>query len=156
MRIIVYYFVMQRWALAGSYMVLCNGAVRIVRQPVIFQKSSDEGVHRRIRRRVSRFLAVQHGSLPMKYLGTMVGINQLRMSEFEPLLGIAWYSSGQIEYIWKATTLSMAGKLVLLKSDLQSIPMFFVVCQLDSCSVPGSRHVMGKLSGSPFRNPNHA
>ena len=66
-------------------MVLCNGVVRIVGQLVSLQKSSDKGVHRRIRRRVSRFLAVQHGSLPMKYLGTMDGINQLRMSEIEPL-----------------------------------------------------------------------
>jgi hypothetical protein len=68
------------------------------------------------------FLNCRRGQIPFKYLGLPVGANPKRISTWEPL----------IEYLKKRLTswgkkhISLSGRIVMINSVLNSIPIFFM------------------------------
>lgn len=65
-------------------------------------------------------LGFKKGELPTKYLGTMLNIISLRIANWKPILEKL---KSRLEN-WSFQTLNIADRLVLLKSTLQSIPIY--------------------------------
>ncbi|KAL9686487.1 hypothetical protein QQ045_023947 [Rhodiola kirilowii] len=63
------------------------------------------------------------GSFPMKYLGMQVGANPMKKSSWEPILG----RFRQKLASWKSANLLMAGRVVLIKSTLCSLPLYYAL-----------------------------
>ncbi|KAL9658893.1 hypothetical protein QQ045_015579 [Rhodiola kirilowii] len=61
------------------------------------------------------------GSFQMKYLGMQVGVNPAKKSSWEPILG----RFKQKLASWRSANLSMAGRVVLIKSALCSLPLYY-------------------------------
>ncbi|KAL9681272.1 hypothetical protein QQ045_013054 [Rhodiola kirilowii] len=61
------------------------------------------------------------GGFPMKYLGMQVGVNPTKRSIWEPI--IQKFSDKLAS--WRGANLSMAGRLVLIKSALCSLPLYY-------------------------------
>ncbi|KAL9664765.1 hypothetical protein QQ045_020172 [Rhodiola kirilowii] len=61
------------------------------------------------------------GKFPMNYLGMQVGANPSRISTWSPIL----QKFKQKLASWKSTNLSMAGRVVLIKSVLCNLPLYY-------------------------------
>jgi hypothetical protein len=68
------------------------------------------------------FLNCKEGGLPFKYLGLPVGANPKRVSTWEPLL----ISLRKKLNSWIKRHVSFGGRLVLINSVLNSIPIYFM------------------------------
>jgi len=91
---------------------------------VNFHKSSLIGVNvqRDFMKAACNFLHCGEGSLPFKYLGLPVGANSRKMSTWEPM-------SEQLKKrlnSWGNKYVSLAGRIVLLNSILNAIPIFYL------------------------------
>jgi hypothetical protein len=69
-----------------------------------------------------RFLHCNVGSIPFIYLGLPVGDNPRRESTWKPLLESLSRKLG----VWRNRFISLGGRVVLLKSVLNSIPSFYL------------------------------
>jgi hypothetical protein len=68
------------------------------------------------------FLNCSRGSLPFKYLGLPVGANMKSMTTWEPLVDCL----GRRLNTWGHRYLSFGGRIVLLNSILNSMPIFYL------------------------------
>jgi len=69
------------------------------------------------------FLNCSQGSLPFKYLGLPVGANPRSLATWEPLVNLL---TGKLNS-WGHKYISFGGRIVLLNSVLNSIPIFLFV-----------------------------
>ena len=84
----------------------------------------------------SRALSTPVGALPIRYLGLPLSAGQLRVADWQPVVGkVEQWLEG-----WKAKILSKGGRLVLLRSVLSAISVF---------KIPGS--IEQRLSGLMWR-----
>nr|XP_029145202.1 uncharacterized protein LOC114924525 [Arachis hypogaea] len=72
--------------------------------------------------RMSRVLGCKVASLPVKYLGIQLGANPRLVKTWKPIID----KVEQKLSVWKSKTLSRAGKLVLIKSVLNSLPVYYL------------------------------
>ena len=89
----------------------------------------------------SRALSTPVGALPIRYLGLPLSAGQLRVADWQPVVGKV---EQRLEG-WKAKILSKGGRLVLLRSVLSAIPTFY----LSVFKIPGS--IEQRLSGLMWR-----
>lgn len=68
------------------------------------------------------FLNCSAGSIPFKYLGLPVGANMRSMSTWEPLVETI---GGRLN-TWSTRYISFGGRIVLLNSVLNSMPIFYL------------------------------
>jgi hypothetical protein len=68
------------------------------------------------------FLNCRHGEVPFKYLGLPVGANPRRLATWEPLL---LYLKKRLSS-WGKKYISLGGRIVLINSVLNAIPIFFL------------------------------
>jgi hypothetical protein len=68
------------------------------------------------------FLNCRHGEVPFKYLGLPVGANPRRLATWEPLLS---YLKNRLSW-WGKKYISLGGRIVLINSVLNAIPIFFL------------------------------
>ncbi|CAM8979776.1 unnamed protein product [Rhodiola kirilowii] len=61
------------------------------------------------------------GRMPMKYLGMQVGVNPAKLSTWEPIIQRFRDKLAS----WRRASLSMAGRVVLIKSALCSLPLYY-------------------------------
>lgn len=61
--------------------------------------------------------------MPFQYLGAIIGIDKIRVADFEPLNARVRKKINT----WKARSLSFTGKITLLKIVFQSIPIFILL-----------------------------
>jgi hypothetical protein len=97
---------------------LCSGL------KVNFRKSSLMGVNvsQDFMRLASIFLNCRVGVLPFNYLGLPVGANPRRASTWEPMLNSLRKRLG----VWGNKYVSLGGRIVLLNSVLNAIPIFYL------------------------------
>jgi hypothetical protein len=91
---------------------------------VNFRKSCLIGVnvHNSFMESACNFLNCKHGSIPFWYLGLPVGANPKRISTWEPMVdGIRRRLRG-----WRSRYVSLGGRIVLINSVLNSIPIFYL------------------------------
>jgi hypothetical protein len=69
-----------------------------------------------------RFLHCSRASLPFTYLGLRVGANARKLSTWQPLIDTIFKKLGT----WNNRWVSMGGRVVILNSVLNSIPIFFL------------------------------
>jgi len=69
---------------------------------------------------LTRILGFRKGELPTKYLGTMLDLSSFKIANWQPLIEKI---KNRLEN-WSFRTLNIAARLVLLKSTLQSIPIY--------------------------------
>ncbi|GKV32374.1 hypothetical protein SLEP1_g40985 [Rubroshorea leprosula] len=97
-----------------------------------FNKSSIIGVKidEMWMKRAAEFLKCKRGSIPFMYLGMLVGDNPRRRKMWMPVVErFQKRLSG-----WKLSSLSYGGRLILLKSILSSLPLYyFFVFKLPMC-----------------------
>lgn len=67
------------------------------------------------------WLGCRFGEFPFKYLGILVGGNMSRINSWDPVIQVFKKRLS----LWKARILSMGGRLVLIKSVLESIPTYY-------------------------------
>jgi hypothetical protein len=101
-----------------KYCSISGQSINKNKSVVIFGK----GVQSGIRRRILKTLGFSLGSLPFRYLGAMIGIDRLRVSDFEPLLDKVRKKLST----WKSKSLAFAGRVTLIKAVLQSMPIFIL------------------------------
>ncbi|KAJ0911011.1 putative RNA-directed DNA polymerase [Helianthus annuus] len=70
---------------------------------------------------MSTLLGCNHGSLPFVYLGLKVGGNMNRYHNWLPVIETFQNRLS----LWKATTLSIGGRLTLIKSVIDSLPLYY-------------------------------
>jgi hypothetical protein len=68
------------------------------------------------------FLNCKHGEVPFKYLGLLVGANPRRIATWEPVLA---YLKKRLSS-WGKKYISLGGRIVLINSVLNAIPIFFL------------------------------
>eukprot|EP00253_Pinus_taeda_P018470 PITA_18470 len=73
-----------------------------------------------VKNHLIRILGFRKGELPTKYLGTMLDISSLRVANWQPIIEKLM----SILENWTFRSMNIAAKLVLLKSTLQSIPIY--------------------------------
>ncbi|KAJ0693348.1 putative RNA-directed DNA polymerase [Helianthus annuus] len=66
-------------------------------------------------------LGCRAGSMPFKHLGIIVGANMNRITNWEAIIEVFKKSLSR----WKATILSMAGRITLISSVLESLPSYY-------------------------------
>ncbi|PWA89029.1 RNA-directed DNA polymerase, eukaryota [Artemisia annua] len=71
------------------------------------------------------------GSLPFKYLGISVGANMNKISNWKPVYDV--FESRLSK--WKAESLSIGGRVTLIKSVLESLPSYFFSLYKAPCKV---------------------
>jgi hypothetical protein len=74
------------------------------------------------------FLNCKHGEVPFKYLGLLVGANPRRIATWEPVLA---YLKKRLS-LWGKKYISLGGRIVLINSVLNAIPIFFLVFPQDA------------------------
>jgi hypothetical protein len=91
---------------------------------VNFWKSNILGVNVPIEfmQAASTFLNCRVGSVPFKYLGLPVGANPRRVSTWEPLIHSLRNRLGR----WSNKFISLGGRITLLNSVLNAIPIFYL------------------------------
>ena len=89
----------------------------------------------------SHALGTPVGALPMRYLGLPLSAGQLRVADWQPVVGKV---EKRLEG-WEAKVLSKGGRLVLLRSVLSAIPTFY----LSVFKVPTT--IEQRLSGLKWR-----
>ncbi|KAL9672015.1 hypothetical protein QQ045_009589 [Rhodiola kirilowii] len=72
-------------------------------------------------RELAKIFQCPVGGFPMKYLGMQVGVNPAKFSTWEPI--IQKFKDKLAS--WRGASLSMAGRLVLIKSALCSLPLYY-------------------------------
>jgi len=79
----------------------------------------------RMKNRLLRQLEMKKGSLPFMYLGVPMGLKRIPLRAFGPIVEkiIAMLST------WKVKALFFAGRVTLLKTILQSIPIYLMSCR---------------------------
>eukprot|EP00253_Pinus_taeda_P028390 PITA_28390 len=75
-----------------------------------------------IQRNISRIMGFQRDSLPSKYLGVPLTAKPLHKSIWEPMISKLQDKTRK----WTMRSLNLAGRLVLTKAVLQSIPIFML------------------------------
>ncbi|KAL9658967.1 hypothetical protein QQ045_030941 [Rhodiola kirilowii] len=88
------------------------------------------------------------GSFQMKYLGMQVGVNPAKKSSWEPILG----RFKQKLASWRSANLSMAGRVVLIKSALCSLPLYYASIYKIPISVA---HELEKIQKQFLRKIQH-
>ena len=106
--------------------VILRGFEMASRLKVNFFKSCLMGVNvsREFMIMVCDFLNCSEGSLPFKYLGLPVDANPGRVATWEPLLD---QLSKRLNS-WGNKYISLGGRIVLLNSVLNAIPIFYLSC----------------------------
>ncbi|KAI3775666.1 hypothetical protein L1987_45415 [Smallanthus sonchifolius] len=66
-------------------------------------------------------MGCRSGETPFKYLGILVGANMSRISSWEPVVEVFKKRLSR----WKANILSMGGRVILIKSVLESLPTYY-------------------------------
>ena len=91
---------------------------------VNFNKSSLIGINvpRDFMEAACRFLNCREGTLPFNYLGLPVGANSKKVSTWEPMLEKLRTRLNA----WGSRYVSLGGRIVLLNSVLNAIPIFFL------------------------------
>jgi len=94
------------------------------RLKVNFHKSSLIGVnvHRDFMEATCSFLHCREGAIPFKYLGLSVGANSKKLSTWEPMLDQLKNRLNS----WGNIYVSLGGRIVLLNSVLNAIPIFYL------------------------------
>ena len=67
-------------------------------------------------------LGCKVGSLPLSYLGLLVGGGITRLSSWEPLIE----NIRKKLAAWKSSLLSIGGRLTLIKSSLSNLPIYYM------------------------------
>ncbi|XP_021996007.1 uncharacterized protein LOC110893197 [Helianthus annuus] len=67
-------------------------------------------------------LGCKRGDFPFVYLGIQVGVNMSRISNWNMVIEVI---KRRLES-WKARTLSIAGRLVLIKAVLENLPIYYL------------------------------
>lgn len=75
-------------------------------------------------------LECSHSALPFKYLGLLVGANMNRLSNWSPV--IEAFDNRLAK--WREHSLSIGGRLTLLKSVLEALPTYFFFLSFQSSS----------------------
>ena len=115
------------------YCSMSGQQVNIAKSQVIFGVD----VHPRHRQWIKRALNMPEAQCPITYLGVPVGMKRLPISAFRPLLERIRTKLTA----WKSRSLSFAGKISLVQTVLQSIPVYL----LSSGWVPKS--ILEKIDG---------
>ncbi|KAJ0844992.1 hypothetical protein HanRHA438_Chr15g0708571 [Helianthus annuus] len=68
------------------------------------------------------FLGCKRGGIPFSYLGIQVGAKMTRISNWDPVVEVI---RNQL-VSWKAKTLLIGGRLILIKSVLESLPVYYL------------------------------
>ncbi|PWA40160.1 RNA-directed DNA polymerase, eukaryota, Reverse transcriptase zinc-binding domain protein [Artemisia annua] len=76
-------------------------------------------------------LGCQVGALPFEYLGIRVGANMNLISNWTPVVETIKNRLSS----WKANTLSMGGRMTLIKSVLSSLPIYYLSLYKAPCNV---------------------
>jgi hypothetical protein len=108
------------WALKA----ILRGFEMVFGLKVNFWKSSLMGVNvsQQFLRLASVFLNCRIGAVPFKYLGLLVGANIRRIATWEPLINSLRKRLGG----WSNKFVSLGGRIVLLNSVLNVIPIFYL------------------------------
>jgi hypothetical protein len=108
------------WALKS----ILRGFEMVSGLKINFWKSSIMGINvsNDFLRLALAFLNCRVSSLPFKYLGLPVGANPRRVSTWEPLLDALRKRLG----VWSNKYVSLGGRIVLLNSVLNAIPVFYL------------------------------
>ncbi|XP_016206095.1 uncharacterized protein LOC107646423 [Arachis ipaensis] len=72
--------------------------------------------------RICRLWGCKEGTLPVKYLGISLGANPRLVNTWKPIIDEVEEKLG----LWKAKVLNKAGKLVFIKSVLNSLPVYYL------------------------------
>jgi len=87
----------------------------------------------RMKNRLLRQLEMKKGSLPFMYLGVPMGLKRIPLRAFGPIVEkiIAMLSTWIIAMLstWKVKALFFVGRVTLLKTILQSIPIYLMSCR---------------------------
>ncbi|XP_016172338.1 uncharacterized protein LOC107614708 [Arachis ipaensis] len=81
-------------------------------------------------KQMCQLLGCKEASLPVRYLGISLGANPRLVKTWKPVIDKV---EGKLS-LWKAKTLNKAGKLVLIKSVLNSLP----ICYLSLYKMPNA------------------
>lgn len=96
---------------------LCSGLKVNFNKSTLFSINAEEEF-------VGRAMSILHcksGSVPFSYLGIPVGANPGRLSTWTPLLDLFRRKLSS----WKNNVLSFGGRIILLKSVISSLPIYF-------------------------------
>ncbi|WJX49459.1 hypothetical protein P8452_35893 [Trifolium repens] len=107
-----------------SLKAILRGFERASGLKVNFWKSSLMGIHveNNFMEMASTFLNCIRGSIPFKYLGLPVGANPRKMATWEPMVEKIRSKLNS----WENKHISFGGRLVLINSVLNSIPIFYM------------------------------
>ncbi|KAJ0550751.1 putative RNA-directed DNA polymerase [Helianthus annuus] len=97
---------------------LCSGLKINIKKSLLF----GIGVDGQEATEMANILGCKTGEFPFDYLGIKVGANMNKSCHWEPVIETVKRRLAS----WKANTLSMGGRLVLVKSVLASLPVYYL------------------------------